>query len=117
MTSEQWWNDVKNDEPRLMDWLRKQYHGELTAWQRIVNYVTTNRENLNTKAVFVLEKIAAQEYTHAHLVSKLLHARGDMALPLPEHSARYWNVTLPEGANALPLEEVSAVAAHAERMR
>lgn len=31
MTSKEWWTKVKNNEALMTDWLKDQYHGEVTA--------------------------------------------------------------------------------------
>ena len=30
-TSVQWWEEVSKDQSKLINWLKNQYHGELTA--------------------------------------------------------------------------------------
>lgn len=111
--SKTWWNEVKQDEEKLVKWLKDQYHGEVTAGDRIFDI-----SNLAVyKDVFrSLRKIAAQEYAHANWIKGLLDSRGIPAEVLVKES-RYWQQTLPENHMELPLEQLAAIGAHAEAMR
>jgi rubrerythrin len=111
-TSLQWWNDTKNDQVRLVDWLKKQYRGEVTAASRITrlaeNYDATDKQKK------LLNKIADDEMQHAIWIRELLRNRG---IPLPslnEAEDRYWAETLP---GIEDFETGAAVGAHAEGMR
>lgn len=111
-TSEQWWTAVKGDDGLLHDWLQKQYHGEVTASERIRSFAAQYAEP-GSRAERLLNIIAGQETDHANWVGDLLLARGIEPAVLDKEE-RYWDKTLPEiGSFATG----AAVAAHAEHMR
>lgn len=110
-TSEQWWNETKSDPEKLIQWLRKQYHGEVTASARIKKYALTSCTDEALKGT--LELIAAQELQHAAWVGSLLQSRGINPQVL-EKTDRYWDETLKDIRS---FETATAVAAHAEAMR
>lgn len=113
-TTEQWWNEVKADEALLIDWLKKQYHGEATAAGRIRELVKLMDEDKhNAQQAFTLGVIAKQEEIHAEWVGNLLRARG-VKPELLEKDERYWSETL---EHVDTFESGCAVAAHAEAMR
>lgn len=95
-----------------MTWLRKQYHGEHTAAQRIEAYADAHVPR-DSRWQKVLVTIAEQERRHAGWVGDLLRARGETPAPLRKPE-RYWDQTL--GAID-SLQTGAAVAAHAEEMR
>lgn len=110
-TSKMWWDNVKNDSDKFNDWLIKQYRGEVTAAQRIVEFSNKYAEDYRDK--IILNIIAKQESKHAAWVLELLSARG--IAPNVEHAEeRYWKETLPEIES---FETGAAVGAHAEAMR
>lgn len=110
-TSLEWWNEVRKDSNKLIDWLKSQYHGEATAAKRIREFSDKFCQDPQHKKTLAL--IAHQEETHATWVGELLISRG-MAPEILAKQARYWNVTLPDISD---FEHGSAVAAHAEEMR
>lgn len=110
-TSQEWWQETKNNPEQLVAWLKKQYHGEITAAQRIHSFVEEFAQETPWKPV--LEKIAEQEVTHAGWVGELLTNRGITPKVL-EKKERYWDKTLPSIDS---FERGAAVAAHAETMR
>lgn len=113
-TSQEWWNEVKNDPVKFNEWLIKQYRGEVTAVNRIrvfkENFATRERDRI------VLDQIINQEIQHANWILDLLESRAVRpALWLFEEAEkRYWKDVLP-GIESF--ETGSAVAAHAEKMR
>lgn len=110
-TSKQWWSEVKSDEAKLIEWLKKQYHGEMTASDRIEQFVYARCTD--TRHAATLKTIAGQEKLHALWVGGLLTMRGVEPALLPTNT-RYWDEV--EGA-AQSFESAAAVAALAERMR
>jgi rubrerythrin len=110
-TSQQWWDEVKADDAKLVSWLKDQYHGEATASVRITNFLS--EFGRHDDAARVIEIIARQEATHALWVGELLEARGVKPAILPKDE-RYWNETLPAISD---FESGCAVAAQAEEMR
>lgn len=111
-TSQQWWNEIKADDAAFIGWLKDQFHGELTAYDRIkrfcVRYGSEHPNWTNT-----LRVIADQERIHASWIADLLTTRGIVPSIL-QKDARYWDVTLP---SVTSFESGAAVAAHAEQMR
>jgi rubrerythrin len=112
LNSKDWWNKVRQNPELLLDWLRKQYHGEQTAYERIVEFANEYSDPAS-KWHPILMKIAEQERSHAAWVGELLEARG-VTPQILEKEERYWNETLP-GIESF--ESGAAVAAHAEQMR
>lgn len=114
-TSAEWWQAVKADPALLLDWLRKQYHGEATAAVRMREFLARfGPEARDPRWVATVEEIARQEESHAGWVGGLLRARGEEPAVLADKAERYWQATLP-GIESW--ESGCAVAAHAEAMR
>ena len=110
-TTKKWLEDVLSNQKLMVDWLKKQYHGEVTAAERIRAFArqfTTTKRNERT-----LELIASQEELHAEWVAGLLRARGITPEVLVKKE-RYWDETLPGISD---FSTGAAVASHAERMR
>ena len=112
LTSLEWWALVKNDPARLADWLADQYHGEVTAQQRIVDFANQYAPEGNHWRATLLV-IAGQESDHAAWVGELLIVRG-LRPRLLVKQERYWERTLPAIDS---FESGAAVAARAEAMR
>lgn len=112
-TVEQWWKRVSSDESEMVNWLKNQYHGEITAYHRIKKL--KDRYELTDKQSRIIDRIAQDEFNHADWVKGLLDSRGIEAEVLDKES-RYWNATNPEDPS-LSFEEVCAIAHHAEVMR
>lgn len=112
LTSTQWWNHVKSDAALLLDWLKDQYHGEVTAEGRIRDFANLYAPQGNPWRL-TLERIVEQEGTHAGWVATLLTARG-LTPEVLTRDERYWNHTL---LTIDSFESGAAVAAHAEQMR
>lgn len=108
-TSKQWWDKTKASTESLVNWLQRQYHGEVTAAERIEKYCLADAPPQWKKT---LEVIASQERKHATWIARLLHNR--WTIPGPAHEARYWQKTLGEIDS---FETAAATAAHAENMR
>ncbi len=111
-TPEQWWTRIKTDEDAFIDWMRRQYHGEVGASGRIRAFADLFAEGGPHEAT--LRRIADEEEQHAAWFAGLLRARGIEPVVLDAHDERYWNQTLP-GIDSF--ETGAAVAAHAEEMR
>jgi tRNA isopentenyl-2-thiomethyl-A-37 hydroxylase MiaE len=113
--SQTWWNEIKQDESKIHDWLRRQYRGEVSASDKILNLKKQYMMGISMKDISTLEVIASQERKHAEWIKELLECRG---LPVDEDKAnansRYWSETLPEIDS---FEKGCAVGAHAEAMR
>lgn len=112
-TSVQWWNETKASSELTKEWLKNQYHGEVTAAARISEFASMVND---VKLKKTLEIIAKQEEAHAAWVRELLIARGIEADILDKES-RYWSKTLPDDYKSLSTERLAAIGAHAEGMR
>ena len=110
--SRRWWSEVRVNGEQLIEWLQKQYHGEVTAAERIERFSTAFVSE-GSRERFVLEIIAGQERQHAAWVGELLNVRGIQPQVL-DKTERYWEETL---SSITSLESGAAVAAHAEIMR
>lgn len=111
-TSAVWWAEVRGDRAKLLEWLRKQYHGEMLAAERVRKF----RDDFvpsESKWFATLGTIAEQEATHAEWVGELLRNRGDTP-QLQDKEERYWSVVLRDASTQADL---AAAAAHAEEMR
>lgn len=113
-TSQQWWDEVKVDQSKLIDWLKDQYHGEVTAAGRIQTLFLDDLIKLTPEQTNTILRIAKEEFTHARWVKKLLANRGITAEVLIKEE-RYWNKVLPAGKASV--EELAAIAHLAETMR
>jgi 8-oxo-dGTP pyrophosphatase MutT (NUDIX family)/rubrerythrin len=109
-TSSEWWQELKTSPARRIDWLRKQYHGELLASRRVAKF---RDDSVGTEWFEALDVIAQQEAKHAAWVGTLLKARGIEPRQI-EKDERYWNITM---AGVDTFKGLAATAAHAERMR
>lgn len=115
MTSQEWWESVRNNQAKLMDWLRKQYHGEAMAETRMKEFLTQfGSQAKNPQWVKTVETIAEQERTHAQWVGELLRVRGEEPAIIDGKKERYWDKTLNQIED---WDTGCAVAAHAEAMR
>lgn len=114
-TTKQWWEEVSNDENKMVEWLKAQYHGEKTAEMRIRNMIVgfnvTDQKHIDT-----INRIADDEKIHAEWVRCLLETRGITAQVLDKEE-RYWNETLPNTVEVNTFEYMCAVAHLAETMR
>ncbi len=108
-TSAEWWAGVKATEATLVAWLEKQYHGEITAAERIERYAV----GADPRWRDTLACIAADERKHAAWVGELLAMRGVEPVIL-DKLERYWTRTL---GGIRTFEDAAAVAHHAETMR
>lgn len=116
-TTEQWWEDVSTDESKFIDWLKKQYHGELTAGKRIAHlcsFIPLFDGKFEWRGR-ILTGIVQDEVKHAKWIGELLSTRS-VKPQLLDKEERYWNETLPT-MNGKSFEYLCAVGHHAEVMR
>lgn len=111
--SKTWWNEIKNNNDLFNDWLKDQYHGEITAAHRIKELA---EKVAAPKVQRVLSIIAAQEADHAKWIKELLISRG-LSPQILTKEERYWSKTLPKNYLDMPIEKLAAIGAHAEAMR
>lgn len=111
-TTEQWWQEVSGDPDKMINWLKDQYHGEVTAEKRIRDLTT--QYDLTPDQEKIINKIADDEKIHALWVKELLEVRG-IAAEVLDKEERYWNKTLPK--EDVSFEEMCAIGHHAELMR
>lgn len=112
-TSQEWWNEVKASEPKLIEWLTDQYRGEATAVSRL-QVLLDKFVDLPKNARHTVERIMKDEAKHSEWIKQLLVAR-NITIPEVNHEAeRYWPETIKfiETSN-----QAMAVAGHAEAMR
>ena len=115
-TTAQWWEEVSNDPEKMIDWLKKQYHGERTAADRIQDMILNIPGNAKDAwRRRVLNGIVVDEIKHAIWVEDLLKSRG-IAPAILEKEERYWNETLP-AAEGKSFEYMCAGGHLAETMR
>jgi|SRR5579872_538737 len=112
-TTQEWWDAVSNDPDKMIEWLKAQYHGEVTASNRIRELLTQYPEMTKFERDLI-EMIAQDETNHAEWVKTLLTTRGIPAEVLTKEE-RYWDQTLPKG-NAT-FSQMCAIGYHAETMR
>lgn len=114
-TSKEWWEATKNDPEALVEWLKKQYYGEVTAGFRIAELFIAKTNELpdHPKA---LTRIIGEEFLHAIWIKSLLLARGVTDFTTCNGTDRYWKEVLSDDSTQ-SLEELAAIAAHAETMR
>lgn len=112
-TTEMWWNEVSNDPIKMVDWLKDQYHGEMTAFDRITNLLT-QYPDISERDKGLITMIALDEHQHALWIRGLLQARGIEAKVL-EKEERYWSKTLP--TEPVSFQRMCAIGHHAEVMR
>lgn len=105
-----WWSKIKKDGKALVAWLRDQYHGEVTAADRIERYCASQAPE---QWKSVLETIATQEKMHAVWVGDLLKRRGHDPQVI-EKNERYWEEVV---GSVSDFETAAGAAAHAEQMR
>ncbi len=112
-TSAEWWAEVRGDEAKFIEWLRKQYHGEVTAAERIRKFGEEHAP-VGNRWRRALLLIAIQESKHAAWVGELLLNRGVEPALLADKPERYWSKAL---AGVTSFAGIAAQAAWAERMR
>lgn len=113
-TVKEWWDDVKSDPAKTLNWLKNQYHGEATASEKIGKYILPQFSE--SKQLFIIERIMDDENKHAGWIKELLEKRGGEAAIL-DKTERYWEETMQdEELNTSP-QYAAAVGAHAEEMR
>ena len=110
-----WWHATKQDPDKIIHWLKNQYHGELTASERIQAYLLEKISDPTSKEFRIINTIRQQEVDHAQWIGELLTARGVTPAKL-DKKERYWEETL-KNPEDLTVEEMCGVAAHAEEMR
>lgn len=111
-TTERWWKEVSSDSKKMIKWLKKQYHGELTAEHRIRSLITLY--NLEDKSAKLISTIADDEAVHAELIEGLLLDR-DVEPESLVHQERYRDIVLP--VKDASFEYMCAVGYYAETMR
>jgi len=113
-TTQQWWDKVSSSETEMIKWLKDQYHGEVTAENRIRESI--QKYYISDLEVKLINSIADDEAKHALWIKKLLTDRGVVAEILTKEE-RYWDATLPNALEKNTFSYFCAVAAHAETMR
>lgn len=113
-TSQQWYDGIKHDTDKVNAWLKDQYHGEVTAAERIRALILCYEPPAGKdRWAETVESIAEQEEDHAAWVGELLRSRGIEPEKLIKDE-RYWQGTINQITD---WDTGCAVAAHAEKMR
>lgn len=95
-TSAEWWAEVRVSPELTLDWLKKQYHGEITAASRMRDFIYRYGEQAkDPKWIATVSEIAQQEEAHGGWIGNLLQARGVTPATIPGRTGRYWDATLP----------------------
>lgn len=115
-TTQQWWDRVSNSDIEMINWLKAQFHGEVTAADRIIASITDYNIEPNSLEYKIIHSITNDEIKHAKWVSKLLHDRGITAEILNKEE-RYWNEVLPKTLEENTFTYFCAVGHLAETMR
>lgn len=115
-TTQQWWDRVSSSDTEMINWLKAQYHGEVTAAERILSSIEDYKVDPNTLEYKIIHSIVSDEVKHAKWVSKLLHDRGIPAEVLDKEE-RYWNEVLPKTLEENTFTYFCAVGHLAETMR
>jgi tRNA isopentenyl-2-thiomethyl-A-37 hydroxylase MiaE len=110
-TSKEWWDTLLADNDKMVDWLKRQYHGELMAGGRIREVFKVFE--LSQEDAKKVAKVAREEDLHASLIATLLEERGVPAEVL-EHEERYWKHAYDKMDT---VEDAAAVGFLAEEMR
>lgn len=114
-TSREWWNEVKADNAKLIDWLKRQYRGEVSAVQRLQAVKMKFEMDMTAEQFDNLSRIGSQEAQHARWIKELLNDRGVRADVDKENAEnRYWSAV---DLSYMDFVKTMAVGAHAERMR
>lgn len=113
VTPEEWWREVKTSPTKFVEWLQKQYVGEVTAVRRIDTLILTHLP-LKSAARIIVTKIIDDEKRHAEWIGDLL--KFYMVKPAQVDTGRYWSEVLRD-LEPLDLPYRLAIAAHAETMR
>jgi hypothetical protein len=115
-TSQQWWDEVSQDEAKLVDWLKRQFHCEGLAAQRISRLIDLIPfDNKREWRMRILSGIVIDEANHAKWIGDVLAARG-ISTGEFNTEERYWNQVLPSVADS-SFEYMCAVGHLAEDMR
>jgi rubrerythrin len=93
-TTLQWWNDTRAYESKIIDWLRRQFHGEAYAVKLMTFFLEKFARNEPEWACKTLRVIVQQEALHAKWIGELLRRRG-VEPTLLQKKERYWNEVRP----------------------
>ena len=115
-TTQQWWDRVSSSETEMINWLKAQYHGEVTAADRIIASIGDYNVVPTSLEFKIIHSICSDEIKHAKWVSKLLHDRGITSEVLDKEE-RYWNEVLPKTLEENTFTYFCAVGHLAETMR
>ncbi len=110
-TSKEWWDELLVDNDKMINWLKRQYHGERMAGNRI--RIVFDNFDLSCEDARNIVKVADEEDLHAKWIGELLEARGVPAEVLV-HEERYWEHAY---QNLGTKEDAAAVGFLAEEMR
>lgn len=113
-TSQQWWDEVKNDDTKLTEWLRRQYVGEMSAVNLLSQILLRFGADATEEQWGNVYSVMLQEARHAFWMKQVLVRRG---IPLEKDAraeTRYWAEVVP---NIHTFADAMSAAFHAESMR
>ena len=113
-TTKQWWGRVSSSPEEINNWLKNQYHGEVTAAKRIASL--SSKYNLNKLQKRIINSIIKDEIKHAKWIKDILIDRGIEAKVLKKEE-RYWDKVLPTEMTNDSFKYFCAVGHLAETMR
>lgn len=109
-----WWNDTKNNQENLRDWLQRQYVGEFAAVNLLSEILIRFGHEMNGDQRRNIYKVMLQEALHGQWMSQLLENRGWAPEAQPDVTERYWKNIIPNVKN---FQDAMQAAAQAENMR
>jgi len=113
-TTKRWWDEVSSCPDKMVHWLKNQYHGELTAADRILEL--SSKFSLTQVDADTIVAIVEDEIRHATWIKGLLLSRGIDPKKLDKED-RYWKETIPALENFNTFSYMCAVGHLAELMR
>lgn len=115
-TTEEWLVEVKASKQKLINWLQRQYVGEMLAAERIITLVERTPSPI---ARTIIERIASDEQAHSTWIRELLTVRGISVPTVTYENTRYWKPMIEDGLleGAQDFSIVAALGHHAESMR
>lgn len=113
-TTAQWLERVENDYDYFVDWMKKQYRGEVRASIKVREFAETIEPS---KLREDLMSIADDESRHANWIRAILIIE-NIEIDADQENAdnRYWREVM-DGAEEYTRDEMLAAGAHAETMR
>lgn len=113
-TSKEWWAEIKSDPEQLVEWLRRQYVGEIAAVNLLSEVLLRFGGQANMQEWENVHRVMLQEATHARWMRQVCEGRSIKLGADESAERRYWKEVLPHVSN---FREAMDAAFHAEHMR